>query len=54
MGGVVKNGYKKNQKLRKKMIKKNGKKSRIEVPDSEYKRKYEKPKYNKKESEIWY
>ena len=32
-------------------IYKNGK---IEIPDSEYKRKYEKPKHDPRESEIWY
>jgi hypothetical protein len=35
-------------------MKRQKRKGRLEVPDSEYKRKYEKPKYNKKENEIWH
>ena len=53
-GGRVSNGYEDKQKKRKKASKKNHKNGKIEVPDSEYKRKYEKPKYDKRESQIWY
>lgn len=52
-GGKVKNSYAAKERYRKRMLKKNGKKSGIE--DANYQKKKAKdPKYDKKESEIWY
>jgi hypothetical protein len=52
-GGKVKNSYTAKEKYRKRMLKKYGRNDGIETPNYQ-KQKLQKPKYDKKEGEIWY
>ncbi|HEY8400303.1 MAG TPA: hypothetical protein VIK89_03520, partial [Cytophagaceae bacterium] len=52
-GGKVKNSYTAKEKYRKRMLKKYGRNQGIEDPNY-MKKKYKKPKHDKRESEIWY
>jgi len=52
-GGRVKNSYEAKEKYRKKMLKKYGKNEDIETPNY-MKKKDSRPKYDKRESDIWY
>ncbi len=52
-GGNIKNSYAAKERYRKRMLKKYGKNEGVETPNY-MKKKEAKPKYDKKESEIWY
>jgi hypothetical protein len=52
-GGRIKSSYAAKEKYRKKILKKYGRNEGIETPNYQ-KQKEKKPKYDKRESEIWY
>lgn len=52
-GGKIRNSYQQKEKYRKKMLKKYGRNPGIEDPNY-LKKKEARPKYDKRESEIWY